>query len=112
MLDRRRDLDLRGQDPFDALPDQIGGLAVGAARVRVWAGEHDQGDGVLIGLADLLVTSAAIIDEARDFGSKDLRAISTLIRAHREVLAEIAGHVPTVDPPDEFAAFLDDLKSA
>jgi hypothetical protein len=77
-----------------------------------WAGEHDLGDGVLIGLADLLVTSAAIIDEARDFGSKDLRAVSTLVRANRVVLAEIARHAPTVDPPNEFAAFLDDLKSA
>ena len=99
-------------ESFETLPDHLGVLASGAARVRTWAGEHDLGDGVLIGLADLLVTSAAIIDEARDFGSKDLRAISTLVRAHRECLESIAGHVPTVEPPDEFAAFLDDLKSA
>ena len=99
-------------DPFETLPDQNGGLAVGAARVRTWAGEHDQGDGVLIGLADLLVASAAIIDEARDFGSKDLRAITTLVRAHRECLESIAGHVPIVESPDPFDVLLEDLKTS
>jgi hypothetical protein len=99
-------------DSFENVPDHPGGLASGAAQVRVWAGAHDVGDGVLVGLADLLVSSAGIIDGAAESGSKDYRSLATLIRPHREVLAEIAGHVPTLEPPDEFAAFLEDLKTS
>ena len=98
-------------DSFESVAAEVGGLAPGAARVRSWAGVSDLGDGVVIGLADLLVTSAAIIDEARAAKAKDLRAIATLVRAHRECLESIGQHVQTEAGPSEFDAFLEDLQT-
>jgi hypothetical protein len=45
-------------------------------------------NGKIILTSDLLGSSAGIIDGAAESGSKDYRSLATLIRSHREVLAE------------------------
>ena len=100
------------EDSFENVAADVGGLSVGAARVRVWAVEQDQGDGVLIATADLLIDSARTLDDARARGTTDMRSMSTLYRQHRETLAQLMERVPKDEPVDEFESFLEDLKKS
>lgn len=98
-------------DSFENVLAEVGGLSEGAARVRVWAVDADQGEGVLIATADLLVDSARTLDDARERGSTYMRSLSTLYRQHRENLAQLTKQVPVEEPVDEFNALLEDLRS-
>ena len=91
--------------------DKLVGLSEGAGKVRGWALANDAGDGVTVALADLLVESARILDDAAARGAADLRGTATLVRAHREILDKLHDRIPVDEPIDEFAEFLEDLAS-